>query len=344
MVWFFALLSCDSGPPPTTHGTLLYVGSETVLVQHDDLRGRVVAGVERYQRLEDSDLGGLGAGAHADLWLDGAVLRRASQTGTDELGPEFVVGGQPLVGTVVNIDGIRITVDHEAVEGMMGAMVMGFSVAPWEAARLGPGDRIEARLLGTDYGYQLVDPVKTGHVERVERTDVAPVEVGQKLPTTRLVDQDGDEIVVGEGQGVATLLTYIYTRCPDPNFCPAIAARLVALQGRITQGRIVTVTLDPDHDTPAVLGAWGKAMGADTSVWSLARAEPVALQVLALHGGQHVSIDGGRISHLHRVLVLDRDGVLVERYDDDRWPTERVIEQLATGKPVAQSTGTKIKQ
>ncbi|MCB9673908.1 MAG: SCO family protein [Alphaproteobacteria bacterium] len=341
MVWLIAMLGCDAGPPPTGHGTLLHVGAETVLVQHDDLRGRVVTGVERYRRAEGADFAGLGPGSHVDLWVEGGALSKLVVTGQDALPKSFVKGGVKLAGTVVNVDGVRVTVDHEEIPGVMGAMVMGFSLAPWEAERLATGDVIEARLLSTDYGYQLVDPVKTGTSDAALRTDIAPLEVGQRMPRTELVAQDGTALVVGEGQGTRTLLTYIYTRCPDPAFCPAIAARLAALQERLEGGRIVTVTLDPDNDTTRVLEAWGRAMNADFTRWSLARAEPVVLQELALRGGQHVTVDGGRITHLHRVLLLDEDGTLIERYDDNAWPQDRVVQQLATGQPRAEKTGTK---
>ncbi len=331
--------------PPDTHGTLLHVGTETVLVQHDDLRGRIVTGVERYQKTPDVDLLPLAPGDHIDLWLDGPEatqsLEYAVKTGADEVSDSVRSGGHALKGTVVNIDGIRVSIDHEPIDGVMPAMVMGFGLAPWEASALAPGDVIEAQLLDTDYGWQLVNPVKTGHAEVELRSDVKPVQVGEVLPRTELVAEDASPVVVGEGQGTRTLLTYIYTQCPDPTFCPAIGARLAALQKKLDGGRIVTVTLDPEHDSTEVLAAWGELMGADTSIWRLARAKPLVLQDLALRGGQRVTVDGGRISHLHRILILDEDGTVIERYDDDRWPTDRVVQQLSTGQPRAETTGTK---
>lgn len=339
MVWVLGLLGCGTAgpptaldaPPPSTHGTLLHAGPQTVVVQHDDVRGRVVAGVERYRRGPDTDLGGASAGDHVDLWLDGPSVVRLVVTGQDPMPEGFVPGGSALRGTVVNVDDRRLTVDHEAVPGFMGAMVMGFGVAPWEAEPFHTGDRIEGRLLRSPYGVQLVDPVKTGSAEVTLREDVRPLAPGEVLPRTELVAEDGSTIVIGEGQGVPTALTYVYTRCPDPSFCPAIAARMASLQGSIPGARIVTVTIDPDHDDVRALAAWGTAMGADTSVWRLARAEPVVLQDLALRGGQHVTVDGGRISHLHRLLILDASGALIERYDTADWPRERVVQQLTAG-------------
>lgn len=306
----------------------MHVGRDTLVVQHDDLRNRIVPGVERYAFEGDLEVV---AGKEADLWLDGARLERLQVTGDGPLPTDFVPGGVALKGKVVNVDGLRVTVDHEPVPDVMGAMVMGFGISPWEADRLASGDRIEGRLLKSGYGWQLVDVEVTGKADASLRDDVQPLAAGELLPRTTLVAEDGTPLVLGEGQGVPTVLTFIYTRCPDPSFCPAIAARMAALQTRIPGARIVTVTLDPDNDTPEVLAAWGATMGADTTVWRLGRAEPVDLQSLALRAGQHVTVDGGRISHLHRLLVLDAEGRLVERYDVPDWPMDRVVEQLKPG-------------
>lgn len=322
----FVLAGCigPSGPPPTTHGKVVHAGQTTLLVQHDDLRGRVVTGVERYRWSGQ----GAAAGDHVDLWLDedgDEVERTQLREHLD------APSTHPLVGTVVNVDGIRVMVDHEAIPDVMGAMVMGFGLSPWEVEPLEVGSTIEATLVGSDYGWQLADVKVTGKTEKVVRTDIEPLEPGQVLPATQLVAEDGSTITVGEGQGVPTAFTYIYTRCPDPSFCPAIAMRMKALQGRLKGARIVTVSIDPDFDTPERLAAWGSTVGADTKVWRLARAEPVDLQALAMYGGQHVTADGGRISHLHRLLILDADGKLIERYDDNAWPLDRVAEQLNGG-------------
>ncbi len=325
------ILAC-SRPPADAHGVVLHVGPATLIVQHDDLRNRVVPGVERYRSPGVT----LQPGDGIDLYLDDGAIRSVRVTGTEPLPQDFVPGGHPLVGTVVNVDGIRVTVDHEAIPDLMPAMAMGFGLAPWEVEALAVGDRIRARLLRSDYGWLLADPEVIGHAEVALRTDVEPLQVGERLPRMELTGEDGKPLVVGEGQGVPTLLTFIYTRCPDPSFCPAIAARMAALQGRLREERIVTVTLDPEHDTPEVLAAWGEAVGADTRVWRLARAEPLQLQRLALYAGQHVTVEKGTISHLHRYLVLDRDGALLARFDTDDWPLEKVL-AIFRGAPGAGS-------
>lgn len=316
----FWLLACTSSPAPDDHGRVLWAGEHTLLVQHDDLKGRVVAGVERYRTDGTSWPTG-----DASLWFeeDGSVRNVEKAGDIAKAQP-----AHPLKGTVINIDGSRVMVDHEPIPGVMGAMVMGFGLAPWELEALQPGHRIEAQIVSSDYGWQLVDVAIKGKVEAATRTDVKPLQPGQVLPKQALTAEDGSTLYVGEGQGRPTALTYIYTRCPDPSFCPAIAARMAALQTHLDRARILTVSIDPEFDTPERLAAWGSMMGADPKIWRQARAEPAVLQDLALRGGQHVTADNGRISHLHRLLILDANGALIERYDDNRWPLERVVKQL----------------
>lgn len=311
--------------PPTTHGRVVHAGADTLVVQHDDLRGRVVTGIERYRWDGPGEAanGDAAAGDEVNLWLEGDEVVFLQPVERYTPSP-----AHRLKGTVVNIDGNRVMVDHEAIPGVMNAMVMGFGVAPWELGTLAPGATIEAHLIESPYGWQLVDIHQTGTVPTAARTDIAPLAPGEQLHRAVLTAEDGSEITVGAGQGVPTALTYIYTRCPDPSFCPAIAARMASLQDQLRTARIVTVSIDPDHDTPERLAAWGTSMGADFGKWRLARAEPTVLQGLALAGGQHVTADGGRISHLHRLLILDAEGKLIERYDDNRWPMDRVVQQL----------------
>jgi protein SCO1/2 len=337
MLWMLA--GCPAPAPvpveptdrPDGHGTVLHASPGTLVVQHDDLRGRVVPGVERYTW---SGTPAVTPGDAIDVWHGGdASLERLVVTGRATLPDGFVPGGVPLVGTVVNVDGIRVTVDHEPIPEVMPAMVMGFGLAPWEAGSLSQGDRIAARLIASGYGWQLVDPVVTGTNDAPLRTDIAPLTPGDLLPATTMVAEDGSPLLVGEGQARPSVLTFVYTRCPDPSFCPAIVARMAALQEQLPdRARIVTVTLDPEHDTPAVLTTYARITGADPERWRMGRAEPLVLQDLALRSGQHVTVDGGRISHLHRVLVLDGEGRLIERYDTADWPMDRVVEQLTRAR------------
>ncbi|MCO4745093.1 MAG: SCO family protein [Proteobacteria bacterium] len=239
-----------------------------------------------------------------------------------------------LEGTVVAVDGSTVTVDHDEIDGFMAPMTMPFEIR--DDVQVSPGDRIVARLMVEEQGSYLAKVRITGHTAPPAQVEgVAPIKSGEPLPATTVELAQGGSLTLGEGQQGSVALTFAYTTCPMPEFCPAVVSRLQGLQPRLPEdARIVVVTLDPEGDTPAVLQAFATDVGA-TARWNWARMEPAALQDLAMRSGLSVREEDGQILHSLRMLVLDDQGTLVERYDDTHWPLDRVVEQLATGRPAA---------
>jgi protein SCO1 len=238
-----------------------------------------------------------------------------------------------------------VVLDHEDIAGLMPAMIMPFDVT--EAGMLAgvvAGDRVIARYELGEAGGRITRLRVAGHgPPPAVATGPAPLRVGEVLPATTLALHDGSTLTLGPAQTERVALTFVYTRCPVPEFCPAITLRLQALQealgaagarGEDTPGvRIVAVTLDPAYDTREVLAAWAGSVGAGPR-WSFARLEEPGLSDLAMSAGLPVlRQEGAEIAHGVRLLVLDRGGALVERYDDARFPLDRVVTQLTTGGP-----------
>lgn len=243
-------------------------------------------------------------------------------------------------GTVVEVTRPgEVVLDHKEIPGLMGAMVMPFEVAdPALTEGLEPGHRVIARFEILDSGGVLTKLRVTGKGPAPKKVEQgpAPVRPGEVLPALDVPTADGGVIRIGEGQEERVAVAFLYTRCPIPEFCPAVVARLQALQPRLGEGqRILTITLDPENDTPEVLRAFAAGAGAEPSRWQFGRLEQAALAELALRSALPVVRDGAEIVHGLRLLVLDRGGRLIERYDDNAWPLERVVEQLATGAPAA---------
>ncbi len=232
----------------------------------------------------------------------------------------------------------RIVVAHEDIHGLMSAMTMSFDVRdPALLEEVGAGDRIYARLMVEDDGSHLarVRVIGQGSVP-AEYQPMGPDPLSPAAQHPRFaIPVTGDETwTLGEGQGQPTLVTYLFTQCPLPEFCPAILARLQALQPQLPgDARILVLTLDPANDTLEVLTSYAGEAGADPERWRFGRVEGETLEALAYHAGLPVMEEEGEIVHGIRFLVLDGEGRLVERYDDTRWPMDRVVEQLATGAP-----------
>jgi protein SCO1/2 len=263
-----------------------------------------------------------------------ATLLAACQTD-----PTYIVEG-----VVVDVRSpTEIVVDHDAVLGLMGPMVMPFRLAG-EAAQtpVAVGDRIVARLVVVEAGSHIEKLRITGRDPSVPTPDEGPgpIRAGGVLPAVEVPVTGGGVWRVGEGQGKPTLLAFLYTSCPLPEACPATVRRLAEVQAEIGDAaRILAVTIDPAHDTMPVLDAFAVQVGARPDVWRLGRLEDAGLKELAAYAALSTTPGSpgarGRVEHNSRFLVLDAQGRLIERYDDTRFPADRVVGQLRTGGPPA---------
>jgi protein SCO1/2 len=243
-------------------------------------------------------------------------------------------------GTVVEVvSPTEVVVDHKEVKGLMGPMVMPFRAREASVfAGLEPGDVIAARFEIAEDGGYITLVRETGKVPPPARLAPppgdAPIGHGAAFPAHTLALAEGGTLSLGPNQGAPVLLTFLYTRCPVPEMCPTTVRRLASVQAEVAgRARLIAVTLDPAHDTPEHLLSYGAAVGAQPGTWSFARVEGEALTRLALHAGLTVLPEGEQISHSARWLVISADGRLIERYDDQSFPLERVVSQLLTGAP-----------
>jgi cytochrome oxidase Cu insertion factor (SCO1/SenC/PrrC family) len=168
----------------------------------------------------------------------------------------------------------------------------------------------------------------------------ADARASEALAAPPLVDMNGRAVDLDHG---VTVLSFIYTRCPDPRMCPLVTAKF-AQMSRLLAGtpvHLLEVTLDPDYDTPAVLRAYGHAAGADGDRWTLATGQPAALAAFAEHAGLYVDRPRpGVILHTDAVLIA-RDGTLERNYGGNDWTAAGVAAEarsIATlpGDPIAR--------
>ena len=146
-------------------------------------------------------------------------------------------------------------------------------------------------------------------------------------------------MILGEQQATPVALTFIYTTCPMPEFCPAIVARLKELLPLLegSDATILAVTIDPNVDTMDVLKDYGIVHGIDPARWQFGRVTPEVLPELITRAGMRMARQEGQVVHSKRLLVLSKTGQLLERYDDANWPVDRVATQLKEGQPIAKS-------
>ena len=178
----------------------------------------------------------------------------------------------PLKGKVVGVDPANrtVTVSHEDIPGFMPGMTMPFVVLEKDAPLLqgvSPGDEVTASLVVSDSRYWLEDlvVVRKGTHDPSAAPGAREPQPGEAVPDVSLVDQDGRPLRLADFHGKAVAVTFVYTRCPLPEFCPLMMRNLQAAEAALVQDlalaartHLLTVSFDPKHDTPQVLRAFGR--------------------------------------------------------------------------------------
>ncbi|NOT27545.1 MAG: hypothetical protein HOP16_15780 [Acidobacteria bacterium] len=281
--------------------------------------------------------------------LIGIVLVLASAAAACRQAPEpkrYEVHGQ-----IVSFDAARgeVVVDHEDIPGFMPAMVMPYKVQ--DTALLDgkkPGDMVTATLVVEEVSAYLTTLTTTGNQPLRSPgagpalTDADLLKDGDAVPDHALIDEAGKPLPISSLRGHRVALTFIYTRCPIQDFCPLMDKHFTAVQDAIKKApeladvQLLSVTLDPTFDTPAVLAAHAKALGADPARWHFTTGS--ADDVLGFAKRFGVIAEPGDASnalvHNLRTAVIDAEGRLVKAYTGNMWlPAELVADLKATPPP-----------
>ena len=248
-------------------------------------------------------------------------------------------------GQVVAVDQERqeITVKHEDIVGFMPAMTMPFRVenrSEFEARV--PGELIRATLVVEQGQVHLDDVTKTGEAPLAE---AAPrkfdlLEPGEMVPDEPFVDQNGVPRRLSEWRGKAIAVTFIYTRCPLPDFCPRMDQHFAAVRKEVASDpalrervHLVSISFDPEFDRPDVLKAHAARAGTDGRGWSFVTGDREDIDRFASRFG--VSIirqdqTGQEILHSLRTAVIDPKGRLVRVFEGNDWTPPVLIDSLRT--------------
>jgi protein SCO1/2 len=139
------------------------------------------------------------------------------------------------------------------------------------------------------------------------------------LPDVSLIDQHGSAVSLASLKGKPVLIDFIYTSCAST--CPVLTAKMVsvarelgpALGANVT---MVSITLDPEHDSPAQLASYAKSQGADASGWLFLTGKPAQIdQVLAQFKLRRMHESDGSIMHSVSAFLLGPDGHQIRQYN-----------------------------
>lgn len=232
-----------------------------------------------------------------------------------------------------------ILVSHHDIPGYMPAMTMPFSAAPGEdIGTLRAGSRIEFRLRVRD-GESRAENIRIIRQEfDFPVAKPVPLPPGVLVPDFRLTDQSGRTVRLSDFRGKAVVIDFIYTRCPLPEVCPRLSANFARLQRRFQPESVVllSITLDPQYDTPAVLTAYAKIWKADPEGWRFLTGTVEEIREVAERFGMIYWPEDGSLTHTSQTIVIRRDGRLAAVVEGSRYPVSQLIDLVATeaeGKP-----------
>ncbi|HZG53929.1 MAG TPA: SCO family protein [Pyrinomonadaceae bacterium] len=253
-----------------------------------------------------------------------------------------------LKGTVVSSNKAQqqVVIQHEEVPGFMEAMTMPFTLreeAAYDVMR--PGDRIQATLVVDNERTRLENPIITQAIPAAAATPTpadgpTEPEIGALAPDASLVNQDGKKITLQQYRGRALVLTFIYTRCPLPDYCTLMSNNFAELNRELhgspelrDRAHLLSITLDPAYDTPQVLRSYGAAhtenyQSEKFEGWEFATGQPGEIERVAHFFGLSYRREGEQINHSLRTAIIAPDGKLYKLYRGNEWKPAEVLRDL----------------
>jgi protein SCO1/2 len=241
----------------------------------------------------------------------------------------------------------EVTLNHEAIPGFMDAMTMPYKLKdPSILTELHPGDVLTADLLVSqnDDASILLDHIV---VVAQGKPDYRPAVLyhvpakGDAVPDFKLHNQDGRIIHLNQFRGRDLLITFIYTRCPLPNFCPLVTRNFAVINKQLEsdpalkgKAQLLCVSFDPEHDTPERLKAYGEQyIGSDAKSafahWDFAVPEKTVLTEMAKYFDVGITTGADQtITHTLSTTLIGPDGKVLKFYPGNEWTPQQIVDDV----------------
>jgi protein SCO1/2 len=266
----------------------------------------------------------------------------------------------PFTGHVVTVDhpAQSAIIDGDAIPGFMGAMAMPYKVKPIATLNhLLPGDSISAEVVVVQSEAKTDDVVPDYWLENVRvvaHIDPAPAAAanalhvpapGEDVPDFAFTNQNGRRISLRQYGGKTLLVTFIYTRCPFPEFCPRMSGNFAEIYKQLGTNpalagiRLLSVSFDPEHDKPKILRDYGFSVAhtRDSALfgrWEFAAPSSADLPKVAAFFALTVKPESGLITHNLSTTVIGPDGKIVKWYHGGDWqPSDLIKDATAASSP-----------
>ena len=248
-------------------------------------------------------------------------------------------------------DGRTVVIRHEAVSNYMAAMTMPFTVKdPGELAGLQRGDEISFRLQVTGTASWIGHIIKTGTVPLAEThtpANAPAVRPSHPLLDYKFTNELGQAVSLNGFHGQALAITFFFTRCPLPEYCPRLSKnfqeasqKLADLPGAPTNWHFLSFSFDTEFDTLAMLKAYGNSYQYDPKHWSFLTGPAEQIGELARQSGVTYQLEDGAFNHNFRTLIVDASGHLQMVFPTSGDLSDQIVAEIlkaaaVTNQPIA---------
>jgi protein SCO1 len=243
----------------------------------------------------------------------------------------------------------EIVIKHEEIPNYMPAMTMPFEVKNTnELAGLAPNDQVSFRMIVTDTEGWIENVKKTG-VDTTSQgqqprpktrlvREVEPLEVGDKMTNYPFTNSLGEKIQLSDFAGQAYAFSFIFTRCPFPNFCPrmnmnfeAAYKKLISMENAPTNWHLISISFDPEFDTPQRLKEYSATYNPDPKKWSWVTGAMIDIDAITEQLGLAFAFENNTINHKLRTVVVDKNGTIRHIFWGNEWKREELVKEIVAG-------------
>src|SRR5688572_1341198 len=243
----------------------------------------------------------------------------------------------------------EIVIKHEEIPNYMPAMTMPFEVKNTnELAGLAPNDQVSFRMIVTDTEGWIENVKKTG-VDTTSQgqqprpktrlvREVEPLEVGDKMTNYPFTNSLGEKIQLSDFAGQAYAFSFIFTRCPFPNFCPrmnmnfeAAYKKLRSMENAPTNWHLISISFDPEFDTPQRLKDYSATYNPDPKKWSWVTGAMIDIDAITEQLGLAFAFENNTINHNLRTVVVDKNGIIRQILWGNEWRPDDLVNEIVAG-------------
>jgi protein SCO1/2 len=251
-----------------------------------------------------------------------------------------------LKGTVIQVDKAQqhLVVNHEAIPGFMGAMAMPYPVVdPRALDQLSPGDQITADVIVSPNEIHLENIVvvkKSDGKTSPPGAQLQPSDREVPVPDFTVVNQDGKRTHLAQYRGKSLLLTFIYTRCPLPDYCPLMTHNFAEIEKELVKSpelysktHLLSISFDSQYDTPQVLRNYARPFVTERGPqtfehWEFATVPAAEKSAVTKFFDVFVTEEQGQVTHSMSTAVISPDGRICKSYNGNDWKPADVLADL----------------